>query len=59
MRSLWKGASTNDEGDPLLRREREVLQFLEAHGLDTDAKLSRERLGVMEAAMTAPAAAAS
>ena len=36
-----------------------MLQFLEAHGLDKDAKLSRERLGVMEATMTARAAAAA
>ena len=35
--------------EPLLRREREVLRFLEAQGMETDAQLCRERLAVMTA----------
>ena len=37
------------EEDPLLRRERDVLQFLERHGMKDDAQLSRERLQIMMA----------
>lgn len=36
--------------EPLLRRERQVLQFLEAQGMKDDAKLCRERLAVMTVA---------
>ena len=35
--------------EPLLRREREVLRFLEAQGMEKDAQLCRERLAVMTA----------
>ena len=63
MRSVWPkqkrahktkgkakgGAVAEQEEEPLLRRERQVLRFLEAQGMEKDAQLCRERLAVMTA----------
>ena len=59
MRGVWpnqkrgvpkaKGVAAEEEEDPLLRRERQALQFLDAQGMKDDAQLCRERLAVMTA----------
>eukprot|EP01051_Picozoa_sp_SAG22_P019492 SAG22_NODE_3617_length_1615_cov_1.895778_1_plen_441_part_00 len=52
MRGVWPAGNGGGEGasDPLIRRERDVLQFLEKHGMEADAELCRERLKVMTGA---------
>lgn len=51
MRGVWPTGQGEVENqgavDPLMRRERDVLQFLQKHGMEQDARLSQERLKVM------------
>ena len=51
MRGVWptgdKAKPAAGQEDRLLVREREILKFMEQHGLEKDAQLCRERLEVM------------